>query len=144
MSSLGFASGSTQKDVWAIKYFVSRGFEMCVAQSFAKNFGLYGERVGALHVVISSEEVRVKVTSQLTFYSRAEVSTAPAFGSQIVATILQDVDLIREWSENLTTMAERLKRMRRLLYGELRRLETPGNWEHILNQVEPQKVKLIP
>lgn len=39
----GFASGSLDKDAWAIRYFVSEGFELFVAQSFSKNFGLYSE-----------------------------------------------------------------------------------------------------
>lgn len=39
----GFASGSLDKDAWAIRYFVSQGFELFVAQSFSKNFGLYSE-----------------------------------------------------------------------------------------------------
>lgn len=37
----GFASGDLEKDAWAVRYFVSRGFELVCAQSFAKNFGLY-------------------------------------------------------------------------------------------------------
>lgn len=39
----GFASGSLDKDAWAIRHFVSEGFELFVAQSFSKNFGLYSE-----------------------------------------------------------------------------------------------------
>lgn len=39
----GFASGSLDKDAWAIRYFISEGFELFVAQSFSKNFGLYSE-----------------------------------------------------------------------------------------------------
>lgn len=39
----GFASGSLEKDAWAVRYFVSSGFEMFCAQSFSKNFGLYSE-----------------------------------------------------------------------------------------------------
>jgi aspartate aminotransferase, cytoplasmic len=38
----GFASGDPIKDSWAVRYFVQRGFELFCAQSFAKNFGLYG------------------------------------------------------------------------------------------------------
>lgn len=41
----GFASGSLDKDAWAVRYFVSEGFELFVAQSFSKNFGLYSEYV---------------------------------------------------------------------------------------------------
>ena len=47
----GFASGDLIKDGEAVRYFGERGFTMFVAQSYAKNMGLYGERVGALHVV---------------------------------------------------------------------------------------------
>lgn len=39
----GFASGSLDRDAWAIRHFVSEGFELLVAQSFSKNFGLYSE-----------------------------------------------------------------------------------------------------
>lgn len=39
----GFASGSLDKDAWAVRYFVSMGFELFCAQSFSKNFGLYSE-----------------------------------------------------------------------------------------------------
>jgi aspartate/tyrosine/aromatic aminotransferase len=47
----GFASGDLHQDAKAIRYFLNEGFNMFVSQSFAKNMGLYGERVGALHVV---------------------------------------------------------------------------------------------
>ena len=39
----GFVSGDPDEDAWAVRYFVSEGFEILVAQSFAKNFGLYSE-----------------------------------------------------------------------------------------------------
>lgn len=39
----GFASGDLDKDAWAVRYFIKRGFELVCAQSYAKNFGLYSE-----------------------------------------------------------------------------------------------------
>ena len=123
------------EDAWVLRLFASRGFEMCIAQSFAKNFGLYGERVGALHVVVSSESVRRQVSSQLTYLQRAEVSTPPAFGARIVARVLSSPALVEEWRENLEVMSRRVKLMRRVLYEELCRLDTPGDWTHIVNQV---------
>lgn len=39
----GFASGDLDKDAWALRYFIERGFELVCAQSFAKNFGLYSK-----------------------------------------------------------------------------------------------------
>lgn len=44
----GFASGDLDRDGASIRLFADSGVEMALAQSFAKNMGLYGERVGAL------------------------------------------------------------------------------------------------
>lgn len=45
----GFASGDPNKDAFAVRYFVSRGFELFCAQSFAKNFGLYSKQLPLQH-----------------------------------------------------------------------------------------------
>ena len=48
----GYASGDLEKDAWAVRYFVNElGMEVFVTQSYSKNFGLYGERIGALSIV---------------------------------------------------------------------------------------------
>lgn len=52
----GFASGDPENDAWAIRRFVADGHCVALAQSFAKNFGLYGERIGALSVVCNDAE----------------------------------------------------------------------------------------
>ena len=63
----GFASGSLEKDIWPVRYFIEQGFTLFVCQSFAKNMGLYGERVGALHIVVSNKDIADKVLSQLKY-----------------------------------------------------------------------------
>lgn len=47
----GFASGSLDADAGSVRMFVADGGECLAAQSYAKNMGLYGERVGALSIV---------------------------------------------------------------------------------------------
>lgn len=47
----GFASGSLDTDAQSVRMFVADGGDCLVAQSYAKNMGLYGERVGALTIV---------------------------------------------------------------------------------------------
>ena len=47
----GFASGDVDGDAFALRYFLSEGHSVVLAQSYAKNMGLYGERVGAFTVV---------------------------------------------------------------------------------------------
>jgi aspartate/tyrosine/aromatic aminotransferase len=61
----GFATGDLEKDAWPIRYFIQQGFQMIIAQSFAKNMGLYGERVGALHVVAACKDTAERVLSQI-------------------------------------------------------------------------------
>lgn len=69
-------------------------------QSFAKNAGLYGERVGALHVVGATSDAGARVKSQLSVLQRSEISNPPTYGARIVRQIslfifpLNFIDLI--------------------------------------------------
>lgn len=132
----GFASGDLERDATAVRYFVSRGVPLLVCQSFAKNAGLYGERVGALHVVTPSKETADRVRSQLSVLQRSEISNPPSYGARIVGLILNKPELFEEWKADIWTMAGRIIEMRKELYRLLtEELKTPGNWEHIVNQI---------
>ncbi|KAK7513786.1 aspartate aminotransferase [Phyllosticta citriasiana] len=131
----GFASGDLDQDAYAIRLFAERGFELAVAQSFSKNFGLYGQRVGALHIIVSRSDAAAPTQSHLTKLVRGEYSTTPVHGARIVSRILSDAALRKQWYADLQVMSSRLKDMRRALYDELHRLGTPGSWEHIVNQI---------
>ncbi|KAK6785201.1 hypothetical protein RDI58_018656 [Solanum bulbocastanum] len=48
MAYQGFASGYPEKDAKAIRIFLEDGHPIACAQSYAKNMGLYGQRVGCL------------------------------------------------------------------------------------------------
>ena len=61
----GFASGDLDEDAWPIRYFLDQGFLMFVAQSFAKNLGLYGDRIGALHIVTPSKEAAFRASTKI-------------------------------------------------------------------------------
>lgn len=131
----GFASGNVDNDAWAVRHFVSRGtMELCVAQSFSKNFGLYGQRVGAFHLVTSSPFARERAHGLLADLQRGEISMPPIYGARIVNMILRDPELRESWQRDLTTMADRIISMRAGLYEELTRLGTPGSWKHIVEQ----------
>lgn len=50
--------------------------------------------------------------------------------------ILSDPDLFEEWKRDIKTMAHRIIGMRHQLYDILtKELKTPGNWDHIINQI---------
>lgn len=48
MAYQGFASGDPENDAKAIRIFLEDGHLLGLAQSYAKNMGLYGQRVGCL------------------------------------------------------------------------------------------------
>lgn len=135
----GFASGDLTRDAWPVRYFVSEGFELCVAQSFAKNFGLYGERAGCFHFVTSpgadASGTIGRIASQLAILQRSEISNPPAYGAKIVDLVLNDEALFEEWQDNLRTMSGRIIDMRKILRRRLELLGTPGSWNHITDQI---------
>lgn len=131
----GFASGDVDKDAAPIRLAVLRGLELFTTQSFSKNFGLYGERVGCLSIVCRSAEVAEAVTSQLKIIIRPMYSNPPTSGARIVATILNDKALYDEWLVQLRVMSSRIQKMRQLLFDGLKQKGTPGTWDHIINQI---------
>ncbi|KAJ7740715.1 aspartate amino-transferase [Mycena maculata] len=132
----GFASGDLDKDAWAVRFFVEKGVALLVCQSFAKNAGLYGERVGALHLVSATEEASARVKSQLSVLQRSEISNPPSHGARIVSLILNDPAMFEGWKRDIETMAGRIIEMRKELFRLLtEELHTPGNWDHIVNQI---------
>ncbi|KAM8841826.1 aspartate aminotransferase, cytoplasmic-like [Synchiropus picturatus] len=131
----GFASGSLDKDAWAIRYFVAEGFELFVAQSFSKNFGLYNERVGNLTVVAQDGENLRRILSQMEKIVRTTWSNPPSQGARVVSKTLNCPELFAEWKANVKTMADRVLLMRDQLKSKLQALGTPGTWEHITQQI---------
>lgn len=135
----GFASGDLDQDAWAVRYFIQQGFELCIAQSFAKNFGLYGERAGCFHFVTSpgsdAQNTVKRIASQLAILQRSEISNPPAYGARIASTVLNDPALFKEWEQNLKEMSGRIKEMRTALRSQLEELKTPGTWNHITDQI---------
>ena len=73
--------------------FVEDGHLISMVQSFSKNFGLYGQRVGALSVVGKDEDEAKRVVSQMKMVIRPMYSNPPRHGARIVSTILEDPKL---------------------------------------------------
>lgn len=125
---------SVDDDAFPLRYFVSQGHEMLVAQSFAKNFGLYGERVGTLSVVTHSHNSRQKAASQLKQLMRSHYSTPPRHGAEIIAYILSSEEAKQGWLIELGNMRERLKEMRHTLATGLQAKGAHGDWSFLNRQ----------
>ena len=115
----GFASGDTERDAYAVRLVVEQGLECLVSQSYSKNMGLYGERVGALSVVCANKDETARVLSQLKITIRTNYSNPPTHGAQVVATVLDTPALRAEWEDELAGMRVRIKQMRTLLAEKL-------------------------
>ncbi|KAI0801318.1 PLP-dependent transferase [Fomes fomentarius] len=135
MAYQGFASGSTARDAFAVRHFVSEGHQIALAQSFAKNMGLYGERVGAFSIITADAEERARVDSQLKIVIRPMYSNPPLHGARIASTILRNDELYGVWESEVKHMANRIIEMRDRLYDNLVTLKTPGDWDHIRKQI---------
>lgn len=131
----GFATGNIVKERQAIEYFLEEGLPMIITYSFAKNFGLYGERIGALHIVCGSKESSDNVLSQLKIIIRPMYSNPPINGALIVDRILNNEDNFNRWEKEVFAVSDRIKKMRKLLKEELEAIQTPGNWDHIVSQI---------
>lgn len=136
MAYQGFASGSTSRDAFAVRHFVSQGHQVALAQSFAKNMGLYGERVGAFSLTTADPAEKARVDSQLKIVIRPMYSNPPMHGALIANGILSDPALYSEWEAEVKSMADRIISMREKLYNMLSKdLKTPGEWSHIKSQI---------
>lgn len=144
----GFASGNVDEDAWAIRHFTEKLVSECsystteaapagmmACQSFAKSFGLYGERVGALHLVLPTGVQTAGAYSKLQRLIRAEISHAPRFGARIVETVLGDAELRAMWHKDLNTMSSRIKTMRALLRQKLEALGSERDWSSLTSQI---------
>lgn len=123
MAYQGFATGDLERDAYAVRLFAKNNAKMCLAQSFAKNMGLYNMRVGAFSIPHLNVE---NVESQLKLIIRPMYSNPPAMGAHIAATVMQD----KSWLSELKIMSDRIKLMRQLLQQKL-----GNNWTHITDQI---------
>jgi aspartate aminotransferase len=136
MAYQGFASGDTDRDALALRKFVQEGHRVVLAQSFAKNMGMYGERIGAFSIVCDSPEERQRVESQLKILIRPMYSNPPMNGARIVSEVLGNQELRTEWLSEVKEMADRIISMRTKLRHHLEKdFGSSLNWEHITNQI---------
>jgi aspartate aminotransferase, cytoplasmic len=127
----GLTSGDFDADAFGPRLFAEMGFEMIIAQSFAKNMGLYGERVGAIHIVCADEETAVNVMSQTKVIVRTCYSSPPLHGARIAAIILNSEENRTLWLKEVNMMRDRLNEMRASLRKALEDKGAPGDWSHI-------------
>ncbi len=131
----GFASGDTNKDAFAARLFAEEGHEYLISQSYSKNMGLYGERVGAISFIMQDKEDIQRVLSQLRVTIRRMYSNPPRHGAQIASKVLNTPELNSLWLGEVKGMADRIITMRKTLVENLRKEGSQHNWQHITDQI---------
>ncbi len=125
---------SLDEDVWPLRRLAELDTEFLVCSSNSKNFGLYGERVGAVTGICKSADDARKLDDYLCSVIRAIYSNPPKHGAFIVATILNDPRLRESWVAELSSVRGRVDEMRNLLLRELNAVCGEGHFEFMQRQ----------
>ncbi|QLL30588.1 hypothetical protein HG536_0A04060 [Torulaspora globosa] len=120
MAYQGLESGNPPKDAYVLRMCLDESRYDCwpnglfLCQSFAKNMGLYGERVGSLSVVVPPNDsgTREKVDSQLKQIVRSAYSSPPGYGSRVATLVLSKPFLRMQWYKDVAFMVSRLNQVR--------------------------------
>lgn len=115
----GFGDG-IQEDAAGLRELARPGKELLVCSSFSKNFGLYSERVGALTLVAATSEQAEAALSHVRIAIRVNYSNPPQHGAAVVATVLANDDLRKEWESELASMRTRINGMRQLFVDTMK------------------------
>jgi aromatic-amino-acid transaminase len=119
MAYQGFGAG-LDDDAFAVRELARRGVPALIANSFSKNFSLYGERCGGLHVICDDAAEADRVLGQLTSAVRANYSNPPTHGAKIVTQVLNTPELKASWEQELASMCQRIARMRQAIHDGLK------------------------
>jgi aspartate/tyrosine/aromatic aminotransferase len=111
MAYQGLGRGNDE-DAFGIRLFAAELPEVLVAVSCSKNFGLYRERTGALHVVAASAAASDTALSQLARIARTIYSMPPDHGAAIAREILANEALKDAWRDEVGAMRARMARLR--------------------------------
>jgi aspartate aminotransferase len=107
----GLGRGVAQ-DVYGPRLFCEELPEVLLAASCSKNFGLYRERTGALHVLSATPAAADGAISQLARIARGLYSMPPDHGAAIVHAILTEERLRKSWEGELDAMRSRIQQLR--------------------------------
>jgi aromatic-amino-acid transaminase len=133
MAYQGFGDGLDEDASW-IRRCASDGLSFMVANSFSKNFSLYGERCGGLSVVTQSPEEADLVLGQLKLAVRRSYSNPPTTGTLIVSEVLNTPALRTMWESEVGEMRVRMATMRTRLFDAIGALDSSLDVGFLLTQ----------
>ena len=121
-------------DVFPLRRMSDLGGEFLICSSNSKNFGLYGERVGAITGVCATQDEASRLGKYMMSLIRAIYSNPPKHGASIVAEILGDATLRAKWTGELELIRQRIHEMRKLFVATLHQTLGSDDFSFILRQ----------
>jgi aromatic-amino-acid transaminase len=101
-----------EQDARGTRLVVGAAPQALVAHSNDKNFGVYRDRVGSLHVKAPSAQVAAAAYSNLLIIARKMWSMPPDHGAAVVRLVLDMPDLSADWHAELQEMCARIRALR--------------------------------
>jgi aspartate aminotransferase len=112
MAYQGLGTGIAE-DAYGPRLFAAELPEVLVAVSCSKNFGLYRERTGALHIINQTTTGADAILTQLVRIARTIYSMPPDHGAAIVQEILTTDALRTSWTNEVDSMRSRIAGLRK-------------------------------
>jgi aspartate/tyrosine/aromatic aminotransferase len=129
----GFGDGLVE-DTVGVRALLQKHEELLICSSLSKNFGLYSERVGAMTLVAKSAAAATAAMSQLKAAVRCNYSNPPRHGASVVATVLGDAELRRQWEAEVDGMRQRIHTMREKFVDAMSKLTDKRDFRFLLKQ----------
>ncbi len=101
-----------QQDAAGARLIVAASEQALLAHSNDKNFGVYRDRVGSLHVKAPSAEIAATAYSNLLVLARTMWSMPPDHGAAVARLVLDTPDLAADWHAELDEMCTRIRALR--------------------------------
>lgn len=133
MAYQGLGTGIAE-DAFGPRLFAAELPELLVAVSCSKNFGLYRERTGALHVINQTATGADSIITQLVRIARTIYSMPPDHGAAIVHEILTNEALRGSWTDEVGSMRARIAGLRSAVVAGLRKAGAARDFSFIERQ----------
>ena len=133
MAYQGLGTGIAE-DAFGPRLFAAELPEVLVAVSCSKNFGLYRERTGALHVINHTTAGADAILTQLVRIARTIYSMPPDHGAAIVQEILTTEALRGSWTDEVGTMRSRIAGLRKEAVAKLKKAAPDRDFSFIERQ----------
>ena len=97
MASQGLATGDVDKDAQPLRFMIHEGLPVVLVQSFDLIMGLHTDSPAIVSVVVSNEDEKARINSQLRVVARSMYLHPSPWGAYIAHAILSNQKLYTAW-----------------------------------------------